>query len=407
MAPKRRKRSWVPLLPMHVGQREQEQIATALAAVDAGGSANERAEAVLVRQQLALHASYVEACGKLEVCADAMRASGAHLVPLRFPLRLTPRTRTSVEDGVHRSFLRFLQDLHATVEEVQHAGALGNAAVDPHVFLGKLANVLTLELCRVLDGSVSNAEATEVCVTYVGKCRAAAVREESAQLLGLDAACEVVTGVLARFSTRSAKISRAVPEKMRAFLRASERKGLSAAARRLAREPQLHEAVAKHRAWLFADDCDDAKLARIYELLLLTHLELAQALSWQRRRVAWLAAASSANMCWCGITVGMGMEGVLVHAPAHMRCFAGDERVRLMAERREAPFACYLSLAGVANVVIELLRTARLSLNRIDATYASRILTFDFCKYESAARNILEDTVRPWCDRVLHSGGVN
>ena len=61
----------------------------------------------------------------------------------------------------------------------------------------------------------------------------------------------------------------------------------------------------------------------------------------------------------------------------------------------------------MANVVIELLRTARLSLTRIDATYASRILTFDFCKYESAARNILEDTVRPWCDRVLHSGGVN
>lgn len=391
---------------MQVGQREQERIAAALAAVDAGGSANERTEAVLVRQQLALHASYVEACGKLEACADAMRASGAHLVPLRFPLRLTPRTRTSVEDGVHRSFLRFLQDLHATVV-AQHAGALGDATVKADAFLGKLANVLTLETCRVLDGRVAHAEATEVCTTYVGKCRAAAVREESAHLLGLDAACEVVIEVLARFSTRSAKISRAVPEKMRAFLKTAERKGLSTAARRLAREPQLQEAIAKHRVWLFGEEGDDAKLARIYELLLLTHMELAQALAWQRRRVAWLAAASSANMCWCGVTVGTGMEGALVHAPAHMRCFAGDARVRLVVERREAPFACYLSLAGVANVVLDLLHTLRLSLNRIDAAYASRILTFDFCKYESAARNILEDTVRPWCERVLRSGGVH
>tara|TARA_B100001057_G_scaffold462927_1_gene516394 strand:- start:2131 stop:3309 length:1179 start_codon:yes stop_codon:yes gene_type:complete len=392
---------------MQVEQREQEQIAAALAAVDANGSANERAEAVLVRQQLALHASYVEACKKLEACADAMQASGAHLVPLRFPLRLTPRTRTSVEDGVHRSFLRFLQDLHAAVE-AQHAGALSNTAVDPSAFLGKLANVLTLELCRVLDGSVSNAEAVEVCVTYVGKCRAAVVREESAHLLGLDAACQVVIEVLARFSTRSAKISRAVPEKMRLFLRASERKGLSAAALRLAREPQLHDAIEKHRTWLFSEEgADDAKLVRIYELLLLTHVEFAQTLSWQRRRVAWLASTSSAHMCWCGITVSTGVEGVLVHAPAHMRCFAGDGRVRLMVERREAPFACYLSLASVANVVVELLRTLRLSLNRIDAAYASRILTFDFCKYESAARNILEDTVRPWCDRILLLDGVD
>lgn len=406
MPPKQRKAPHVPLLPMQVEQREHGRIAAALGAVDARGSPNERAEAVLVRQQLALHASYVDACAKLEAWADTMRASGEHLVPLRFPLRLTPRTRTSVEDGLHRSFLRFLQDLHSTVA-AQHSDGLGDTASNADNFLGKLANVLTLETCRVLDGRVAHAEAAEVCASYIERCRAIVVRQECEHLLTLDSACGVVLETLARFSTRSAKILRAVPERMRNFLSTAERKGLSVAAGRLACEPQLQGAIAKHHGWLFGDLGDDAKVARIFELLRLTHLELAQALTWQRRRVAWLASASSANMCWCGIAVGTGMEGALVHAPAHMRCFAGEGRTRLVVEGREAPFACYLSLAGVANVVLELLHTRRLPLDRIDAAYASRILTFDFCKYESAARNIVEDTVRPWCERVLHSGGVH
>ena len=105
-------------------------------------------------------------------------------------------------------------------------------------------------------------------------------------------------------------------------------------------------------------------------------------------------------MCWSGVALTTGLEGALVHAPAHMRCFAGEERVRLVVERREAAFECHLSLAGVANAVLELLDKRRLPLDRLDAAYANRILTFDFCKYESAARNILEDTVRPWCERV-------
>ena len=200
----------VPLLPMQIEQREHERIAAALDAVDTDGLASDRAEAMLMRQQLALHASYVEACAKLEACADAMRSSDEHLVPLRFPLRLTQRTRKSVEDGLYRSFLRFLQDIHSTVV-TQHGGALGDAVTEVDAFATKLANVLTLETCRVLDGLVSHADALEVCVSYTEKCRAAAVREESAHLLTLDNACEVVIATLARFSTRAAKISRDVP----------------------------------------------------------------------------------------------------------------------------------------------------------------------------------------------------
>lgn len=389
---------------MHVCCREKELIDSALREVDSTGSEDDCAEAILIRQQLALHASYVEACAKIERFGDSLRSSGEDLVPMSFPMRLTQRTRASVEDGVYRSFLRFLQDLHGSVCN-QHRGVLADSVTNVDTFLAKLTNVLTLESCRVLDGIVSHAEARSVCVTYIEKCRAAAVREESAYALTLDQSCAVVLDALSRFSTRAADIRKAVTTRMRAFLKTCERKGLSAAAARLAREPQLQGAMAKH-GWLFGGAFEDVKVVRIYELLLVTHIELAQTLTWQRRRVSWLSAANSANRCWCGVGIGTGMDGLLVHAPAHMRRFAGEERVRVVLETQEVPFSCYLSTAGVANVVLELLHARRLPLNRIGAAYANRILTFDFCKYESAARNILEDTVRPWSERV-HSDLVN
>ena len=398
MAPKRRKPRPVPFSLMHVGQRERERINSALVAIDAAGIEHECAEAVHVRQQLALHASYVAACANLEAFADAIRAKGVRLVPLRFPMRLTQRTRASVEDGMYGSFLGFLQDLQGTIAN-RHGGVLGDAVTNTDAFLTKLANVLTLESCRVLDGLVSHSEGRDVCVSCIEKCRAAVVQQESAHLLTLDPACEVVLDVLVRFSKRAANIYQCVPTRMRAFLKTAERKRLSTAAARLAREPQLRTMLAKH-SWLFGGEFDDAKLVRIYDLLLLTHIELAQALTWQRRRVAYLAAVNPANRCWCGVAVGTGVDGALVHAPAHMRRFDCEERVRLVRETEEAFFTCFLSAAGVANVVIDLLDKQRLPLHRIDAGYAERILTFDFCKYESAARNILEDTVRPWCERV-------
>jgi len=390
---------------MQIGQRESERIAAAFTAADASGLEQDRAEATHMREQLALHASYVEACGKLESFGDEMRASGAGLVKLWFPIRLTQRTRASVEVGMYGAFTHFLQDLHSSICQ-QHGGLLGDEAVDVDAFLHKLANVLTLESCRVLDGRAPSHEARAVCVKCIDKCRMAVVREESAQVLGLDQSCAVVLDVLARFGTKAADMYKAVPTRMRAFLKASERKGLSTAAARLAREPQLRAPMSKH-GWLFGGAFDDAKLVRIYELLLLTHTELAQTLTWQRRRVSWLTAANPAHRCWCGVRIDAGgVDGALVHAPAHIRRFAGEERMRVVLDTQEVPFSCYLSTAGVANVVIELLLTHRLPLNRIDPAYANRILTFDFCKYESAARNILEDTVRPWCDR-MHPSQVH
>ena len=151
---------------------------------------------------------------------------------------------------------------------------------------------------------------------------------------------------------------------------------------------------------------DDARLVRIWELLKVTHCELAQALQWQVRRVHWLTATQSENQCWCGLALDTGLIGTLLHAPAHMRMFATGERVRVVVETQETCFACYLASACVTNTLIGLLDNGHLVLNRFDAGYANRILTFDFCKYETVARRILDEDVRPWVDRMRNRNGV-
>lgn len=165
-------------LPMHLRSAEVALNNSTLLSVEKRGPDALRAEATFIRQQLALHASYVNACGNIEAFSDAMRGSTAHLVPLRFPIRLTQKTRECVEDGMFRSFLRFLQDLHGLVLE-QHEGGVDDAVTGVDAFLTRLANVLTLESCRVLDGIVHSCEARNVCLSYIEKCQLEVVRKES------------------------------------------------------------------------------------------------------------------------------------------------------------------------------------------------------------------------------------
>ena len=293
-------------------------------------------------------------------------------MPLQFPIRLTPKTRECVEDGMFRSFLRFLEDLHASVL-AQHKDGVDDLSTDTPAFLTKVANALTLESCRILDGQASAAEARNVCTTYIDKCRREIVRLESAHLLELDSACAVVVDCLRRFDTAASKIGKRIVARMRDFLRAAERRGLSAAARKLQAVRRTRTLLEKH-TWLYGGDFDDARIERIYELLVATHSELAQGLMWQQRRIAWLASTNSANRCWSGLALATGVvDGELVQAPAHMRSLAGEQRVRIVLDTEEAHFACLLSAVGVADLVVELLHERHLPLNRISAAYADRI----------------------------------
>lgn len=394
---------------MRLTQSERGIYGSALSNVEQHGSEEQRHEVTHIREQLALHGSYADACSKIEQYVDEIRQTGAPHVPMRFPIRLTQKTRESVENGVFRSFLRFVEDLHGVVVE-QHEGEGGwggvdDSATDVNTALMRVANVLTLESCRVLDRAAMVQQARDVCVSYIERCRQDVVHAECAGLRTLASACNVVIDCLRRFSKESTRIGKGnVVDRMRAFLKTAQRKGLSAAAARMAKARQMRSIMETH-GWLHGGRFDDARVARVHALLVLTHDDLSHTLLWHCRRISWLCATSAANRCWCGLSVGeASAEGALLQAPAHLRVFAGEGRLRVAPERTEEPFVCYLSVVSVANVVMDLLRDRKLPLNRISASYANRVLNFDFCKYERAAQNILCDTLQPWLEKV-HADG--
>ncbi len=387
-------------LPMHIRRTDAELYHALLLSVERRGEEPFRSEGTFIREQLELHASYVNACAKIEAFADKVRESGAYLEPLRFPLRLTQKTRESVASGMYRSIYRFLQDLQGAVV-AQHGGAVDDSVTQVEPFLARLANALTLESCRLLDGKVLSREARKVCISYAEKLRYETVMDECRNMDSLFYACQVAINCLIRFDKERARIGKDPVARMRAFLRTAERKGLRNEALRLRQDRQARQAIAKHIDWMhdLGRTFDDERIGRVHELLTLTHVELAQALRWQQRRITWLKAANVANCAWCGVSLSTGVDGTLLHAPAHMRVFSSEERTRVLLDKGDMPFAHYLSTVGVASLVIELLHSRRLQLHRVDAAYANRVMTYDFCKYETAARNILEDTVVPWAER--------
>ena len=390
-------------LPMQVSARERASFERVFAAIESRGSQELRDEASVMRLQLDRHARYVGACAKLEAHGDELRESGASLVPLRFPMRLTEGTRDSVKTGAYRSFLRFVQDLHESVL-TEHGGSMDDACTDVPAFLEKLAGALTLETCRVLDGGVGHAAAVQVVVRHAERCRVAAVREESKALDDLGRACDAVVAILRDFGRKMSGRAKGVATHMRTWLKAADRKGLRPAGAVLLAAVNLREGLVDHECWLASDarrdDADDAKLVRMCALLRETHCALAEDLTWQARRARWLVATSSANACWCGLALSCDVLGTLVHAPAHMRSFATSHRVRLVRADEGAPFRCRLSAACVANALVGLLADGHLVLNRFSAGYATRIVTFDFVKYEKMARHLLDDHVRPWAKRI-------
>ena len=318
----------------------------------------------------------------------------------RFPIRLTQKTRESIASGMYRSFYRLLQDLHGAVV-AQHGGAIDDSVTQVEPFLARLANAFTLESCRILDGKVMAREARKVCISYAEKLRYETVMDECRNMDSLFYACQVAINCLHRFNKEQVRIGKDVVLRTCDFLRKAERTGLRNEALRLRQDRQARQAIAKHLDWMndLGRAFDDERISRVYDLLALTHIELTQALRWQQARITYLKALNVANCAWCGVSLGVGVDGTLLHAPAHMRMFSSEERVRVLLNKGDMPFAHYLSTVSVANLVIELLHDRRLQLHRIDATYANRVMTYDFCKYETAARNILDDTVGPWAER--------
>ena len=62
---------------MRLTQGEQELYDSTLRSVEQGGSEERRHEATHIREQLALHGSYADACARIEQYAEDVRRTGA------------------------------------------------------------------------------------------------------------------------------------------------------------------------------------------------------------------------------------------------------------------------------------------------------------------------------------------
>lgn len=396
--------------------------------VEAVGDEEQRAQFMLVRQQLDLLVQYQITCAKLQSFSKGLRDRGQLLVPFRFPLRPAPRNRQSIEEGLMRSFKRFLEDLYVQclTTNAQRLECLRHVSDSPLVT--RLASTLTCASCRVLDREIDVSQAVRNCVRVMEVCRLGLISAERESLKEVREACLLVAELMAvfcrRWSARKRSASRADTVAVgRAFLKTAARqgKGLSYAVYTLCKRRRMAPVFEGH-AWLtrqYAGLSDD-EVFDVCSRLVDSHVHFAQVASWEARRVEWLCAVSAANGCWDGVTLASSgpvviddadadaedsvhtwaTDGAVIHAPAHMSVFATLEQLRLVAEPQTAPFSCFLSTVRVINVLLELLHSNRLVLNHISAEYAQRIAAFDFSKYESAGHRIVSDTLRPFGETV-------
>ena len=395
--------------------------------VEEADDEEQSAQLVHVRQQLDLLVQYQATCAKLQAFSKSLRDRGASLVPLRFPLRPTPRNRQSIEEGLTRSFKRFLEDLYVQclTTNAQRLECLRHANDSPLVT--RLTATFALASCRVLDREIDASQAVESCVSVLEGCRTGLIRAEREALGEVREACLVVAELMGlfcrRWSARKRSASRADTVMVgRAFLKTAARqgKGMSYAVHTLCKRRRMAPVFEGH-AWMTRqyDGLTDDEVLDVCNRLVDSHVHIAQAVSWEAHRVEWLRVVSVANACWDGVALASSQpaaladgdvddaaaqtwatDGAVLHAPAHMATFATLEQLRLVAEPQTAQFSCFLSTVRVTNVLLELLHSHRLVLNRISAEYAQRIAAFDFSKYESAGERIVADTLRPFGETV-------
>lgn len=376
----------------------------------------------LVQQQLDLLVQYQSTCAKLQAFSHSLRERGDALVPFRFPLRPTPRNRTSIEEGVARSFVRFVEDLYVqclttNARQLECLRHIGNSPLVAH-----MARTLTSASCRILDRELCEKDARALCEQSIERSRSALIREEREALVEMTRACTLVAELMAlfcrRWNARKRSASRADTVAVgRAFLKTAARQGqgLSHAVHTLCKRRRM-AAVFEGQAWLtkqYAGFSEDEVLD-VCSRLMASHVLIERAVRWEMRRIDWLSVANVANACWGGVTIASSSlpmdasdevlspsdtwatDGAVVHAPAHMGAFVKLERLRLVAEPQTAPFTSFLGTVRLTNVLLDLLSTGQLALGRVSAEYAQRIVAFDFSKYESASHRIVEETLRPF-----------
>ena len=385
-----------------------------------------------IQEQVELYLLYQKTLATISNFSRSIKTANDSLVPFSLPLRPTAKTLENMEEGVFRSFNRFVDDLFLCVSslsttKMEHAGN----DIDS-ILMERISGVLAIETIRIFKGEVKASQGCALCIKFLENERAGLVRNECVRLREAKVACGVVGDLMVLFSKRLRTLKKSAGTEAqvatgRAWLRSAARLGygLSHAVHILSRRQQSAHVFDRH-PWLTRQYArfSDAEVLDVWQQLTDGHVELGQIANWETRRIDWLTSTNVANQAWCGVCVApsdpaadasadpaapaaepadlsedcnrWAVGGALVHAPAHMKAFATTERVRVVSEVQLAPFACFLPAVRLVNVIMELLHSKKLVLNKLSSSYLDRIALADYAKYEVASDRILAEELVPF-----------
>lgn len=394
------------------------------------------------REQLTVAERYGSVCVVLATVDKALRSPDVSpLVPIFLPVHLTPRTRVKLEIGIERSFAQFVIHLNDAVRQTNvmtldtsdpetgsSDAARGDRSDDVLDYLGlrtgdrrgrnelmdeEIIKSLGRQVSRQLDRDAEpEPDARRRIVEELDLLAVETVNLERSQLRLVRAACVQLGEACLAFG-RDQRGDTSALRVTRRWLRAADRNGTSTAVRTLSRRRRLSRLLGRFelsevvRAFESTTEPEDEIVERVHATLVRNHARLVAALARETTRLNRLIDETSVDdPCWCGVTVARdecahGADEPLIQAPAHLKTFAHG-RLRLVVERsgEENDIACGLAPVRLVRVLARLLRDGHLPLDRLGASFAQRLVTCEFAKYEDATERIERETLEPLGTRV-------
>lgn len=390
----------------------------------------ERAQ--FVREQLALLQRYAFMCTLLAQhqhwLNEPPTSASEWLVPLRFPVKLTPKTRSYLLEGLATSLAAFVNELHHasvhTSVEFLEPGP-DRLGVGTAEFANAMAADLWVQTTQLVDRETATTQARTRLLQLLDDFAARAVADERSRLRALHGHCACLRDACNDFGRRLLVGRRrtepdARRKTARHWLTSAGRGGACLAVRVLVRRRRSAAVFAQLdvgrmvAAFGSLDTLDDRAAEELYDCMERTHNKLATAMTWEVRRIDWLTETPATHPCWSGVVIAAdacdhNADERLLMAPSHMAGFAtGRLRVVVDPALQQTAYTCGLTRVRVARLLAQLLRGGHLPLNRIDRAFARRVTAYEFAKYEQAAMRIEIDTLGPFgrAVRVAYAPGA-
>lgn len=379
-----------------------EWLATAMATAAKSGDPQLLERAVLVRQQTEVMNRYCKILKLLHDYEQTMAQNGVRLVTTKFPVKLLPKTKEYVYQGLANSLASFVNAVH-TASMITSVSTLRPKQPSANAdWVSSLATSLFSEYQGVLTERVTCKKALETMLDLLEHLATRSIEEEQTRLRGASACCASVRNVCVLFGRR---LLHGKKRSCPAARQKAARSWLATAERELTDDalstcrPWLKDVVPMVSAFSSTEHLDDDAADDLYTCMETEHDKLATALALEMRRLNWLLSAPLDSPCWSGLVItpdscDHAFDERVLTPPAHLGSFATG-RLRVTADPRSlhTAFSCGLATVRVARLLTQLLRGGHLPVDKLGMTFANRVVVYEFAKYEHATLRIEGDTL--------------